>query len=235
MPFFEDIGADDEALQRPIWGAFALVKDNLEGLILANIGWALQLLPAVLAFCFVMLPLFVRIIFVLYSLVAIVPATGVLFKLMARVCQYETLRMDIVREDFRAVVRSSFVSLSPLAGALALIFWLSIFSSSLHIFLLDVLLRFTLLFLLVCSLYWGALFVEYPGRSALFLLRKSALLVWRYPLPTFQTGIVVVLALVLGAISIGGLVLIVPVVMALLQTRRCHTLLVQEALRRQRL
>ncbi len=50
MPFFEDIGADDEVLHRPIWGAFALVKDNLERLIVANIGWSLQLLPAILAY-----------------------------------------------------------------------------------------------------------------------------------------------------------------------------------------
>lgn len=234
MPFFEDIGPEDEVLHRPIWGAFALVKDNLERLIAANIGWSLQLLPAIVAYGFVPLPLIVRIVFVLYSLVALVPATGVLFRLMARVCQYETLRLDMIKEDFREMTRPSFISLSPLLAMLALFFWLAVFSSFLHILFLDVLIRFVLLVLLVCSLYWGPLFAEYPERSALFLLRQSALLAWRYPGPTIQTGIIVLLAMILGVVSIGGLFLIVPVVVALVQTRRCYELLAQERLRQQK-
>jgi hypothetical protein len=227
MPFFEDIGADDEVLHRPIWGAFALVKDNLERLIVANIGWSLQLLPAIAAYGFVSLPLIVRLAMVLYSMVAIVPATGILFRLIARVCQYETLQFDMFKEDFREMVRPSFISLSPLLGMLALFFWLALFSAFLHILLLDVLVRFILLLLLVCALYWGPLFAEYPGRSALFLLRQSALLAWRYPAATLQTGIIVLLVMVVGAVSIGGLFLIVPVVIALLQTRRCQELLLR--------
>jgi hypothetical protein len=234
MPFFEDIGAEDEILHRPIWGAFALVKDNLERLIATNIGWSLQLLPAIIAYSFVALPLIVRLVFVLYSLIAIVPATGMLFRLTARVCQYETLRLDMIKEDFREVARPSFISLSPLLGMLALFFWLAVFSSLLHILFLDVLIRFTLLLLLVCALYWGPLFAEYPGRSALFLLRQSALLAWRYPVPTLQTGIIVLLAMVVGTISVGGLFLIVPVVVALLQTRRCQELLMQQHLMQQK-
>ncbi len=234
MPFFEDIGSEDEILHRPIWGAFALVKDNLERLIVANIGWSLQLLPAIVAYGFVMLPPAVRILFVLYSFIVLVPATGVLFRLMARVCQSEMLRLDMLKEDLREVALPSFISLSPLLGTLALFFWLALFTSALHILLLDVLLRFFILALLVCSVYWGPLFAQYPGRSSLFLLRQSALLAWRYPVPTLQTGIVVVLAMVLGVVSIGGLFLIVPVVVALLQTRRCHELLAQEHLRQQK-
>ncbi len=231
MPFFEDIGAEDESIHRPIWGAFALVKDNLERLLATNIGWSLQLLPAIVAYVFIALPPIVRIVLVLYSIVALVPATGVLFRLMAHVCQYETLRLDMLKEDFREVVLPSFLSLSPLLGTLALFFWLAVFTSAMHILLLDVLLRFIILVLLVCSLYWGPLFVEYPGRSSLFLLRQSALLVWRYPGPTLQTGIVVLLVMMLGVVSIGGFFLIVPIVVALLQTRRCHELLAQEHLR----
>ncbi len=227
MPFFEDIGADDEVLHRPIWGAFALVKDNLERLIVANIGWSLQLLPAILAYVLITLPLVVRVVFVLYSIVALVPATAMLFRLIARVCQYETLLLDMIKEDLREMVRPSFISLSPLLGMLALFFWLAIFSSFLHILLLDVLIRFILLLLLVCALYWGPLFAEYPGRSALFLLHQSALLAWRYPVATLQTGIIVLLVMIVGTVSIGGLFLIVPVVIALLQTRRCQELLVR--------
>src|SRR6266851_4940069 len=109
MPFFHDTGADDEALERPIWGVFALVKDNLERVMLANIGWALQLLPALAALAFPQLPLALRLV------------------------------------------------------------------------LLDTLARFLFIILLVCALHWGPLFAEYPGHSVFFLLRKSLLLVWRYP------------------------------------------------------
>src|ERR1700730_12494501 len=101
MPFFEDIGSEDEILHRPIWGVFALVKDNLERLIVANIGWSLQFLSAIIAHGFVTLPFAVRIVFVLYSFIALVPATGVLFRLMARVCQDEMLRLDMIKEDLR--------------------------------------------------------------------------------------------------------------------------------------
>jgi hypothetical protein len=153
---------------------------------------------------------------------------------MARVCQYETLQPDVIKEDFRELALPSFLSLSPLLGTLALFFWLEVLTSVMHILLLDVLLRFIILALLVCSLYWGPLFIEYPERSALFLLRQSVLLAWRYPMPTLQTGIVVVLAMVLGVVSIGGLFLIVPVVVALLQTRRYYEFLARQQLRQQK-
>jgi uncharacterized membrane protein len=56
--------------------------------------------------------------------------------------------------------------------------------------------------------------------SAIHLARRSIGLVWRYPLETLATALVVAAALVIGMISIGGLVLIVPVAVAMLQTAR---------------
>ena len=85
MPFLDDISADDEMLERPIWGAFALVKDNLERVMLANIGWALQLFPALGALAFPQLPLFLRLLLFFYSLTALAPATVLLYGWMARV------------------------------------------------------------------------------------------------------------------------------------------------------
>jgi hypothetical protein len=140
----------------------------------------------------------------------------------------------MVKEDLCALAIPSLIALSPLLGTLALFFWLAVLVSGMHLLLLDVLLRFGVLALLVCSLYWGPLFVEYPGRSSLFLFRQSVLLVWRYPGPTLLTGMIVLFAMVLGVVSIGGLFLIVPVVVAVLQTRRCYELLAQGHLKQQK-
>ncbi len=234
MPFFEDIGADDEVLDRPIWGVFALLKDNLERLIAANLGWSLHLLPAIVALGFPALPLAIRLLLISYSFVALVPATGMLFRLMAHVCQYEPLTLDIVKEDFHELVLPGFISLAPLFGLLGVLFWTTLLVATLHILFLDTLIRLVFLLLLVCSLYCGALFAEYPGRSALFLLRRSARLVWRYPGPSALTGSVALLAMLLGVISVGGLFLIVPVVVALLQTRRYYELQQREQRRQHR-
>ena len=51
---------------------------------------------------------------------------------------------------------------------------------------------------------------------------------WRYPAETFVTGLVAAVALVVGMVSIGGLVLIVPVVIALLHTQRYLDLVARE-------
>jgi len=234
MPFFEDIGADDEVLQRPIWGAFALIKDNLERLVITNLAWSLQFVPAMLALAFTGLPTILRVLLLLYSAIVLVPATGTLFRLMARVAGYEALRFELVKEEFHEVALRSFICLSPLFGMVGLLLWFTVLASFAHIILLDILMRFTLLVLFVCASYWGPLFAEYSMRSPLFILQQSLLLVWRYPAPTLLTGAVVLLAMIIGTVSIGGLFLIVPVVVALLQTRRCYELLARESARQQR-
>ena len=61
------------------------------------------------------------------------------------------------------------------------------------------------------------------------MVRGSILLVWRYPAETFVTALVAAVALVVGMVSIGGLVLIVPVVIALLHTQRYLDLVAREA------
>lgn len=231
MPFLDDISADDEALQRPIWGVFVLVKDNLERLVAVNIGWSLQLLPAVAAFGFAGLPAVLRICMILYSATALAPATAILFVWMARANQHELPRLEMLREDFRALLLPGFTRLAPLFGSLGLCYIAILLLGLAHLLLLDVLARFALLVLLTCSLYWGPLFASNPERSPVFLLRQSLLLVWNYPGPTVVTGLVVLLMAVLGIVSVAGFFLIVPVVVALLQTRRCRALLAREQLR----
>jgi hypothetical protein len=234
MPFFDDTGAEDEALARPIWGVFALLRENLERVMLANIGWALQLFPVFGALAFPQLPLALRIVMVFYSLTALAPATALLYVWMARVAQGEMLRLETFKDDLREFALPGLLRLAPLFGFLGLSYLLIILLSFAHILLLDTLARFLLMILLVCALYWGPLFAEFPGRSIFFLLRQSLLLVWRYPGQTLLTGLVVLLATVLGLITIVPFFVIVPVVVVLLQTRRCLELLAREKMRQAR-
>src|SRR6185312_4614577 len=118
MPFLYDIDADDEALQRPILGVFAQVKDNLERLVLVNIGWSVQLFPALAALGFPQLPALVRACLFLYSLLALVPASALLFVWMARVAQGEMLRFELLKEDLRALAFVGMVRVAVLFGFL---------------------------------------------------------------------------------------------------------------------
>src|SRR5579871_511321 len=118
MPFLDDIGPDDEALQRPIWGVFALVKDNLERVVAANVGWAIQLLPVIAALAFPQLPVAVRVLLLIYSAVVLTPATGILYVWMARVNQHEMLRLEMLKEDFRNLALPGLFCLAPLFGSL---------------------------------------------------------------------------------------------------------------------
>lgn len=228
MPFLYDIDADDETLQRPILGVFAQVKDNLERLVLVNIGWSIQLFPALAALGFPQLPAIVRACLFLYSLLALVPASALLFVWMARVAQGEMLRLELLKEDLRALAFVGMFRVAVLFGFLGLSYVLILLAGLLDVLALDVLARFTLIVLLVCSLYWGPLFAAYPERSVFFLLRRSLLLVWRYPGATALTGLVVLLVTAFGVFTVVPFFVIVPVVITLLQTRRCLALLARE-------
>lgn len=234
MPFLNDIGADDEILQRPIWGAFALVKDNMERVLLANIGWSIQMLPAIAAFGFPELPAIIRMLLILYSATALAPATAILYVWMARVSQGEMLRLEMLKEDFHELVLPSLVHMAPLFGVLGLNYVVILLLGFAHILLLDTLARFTLLVLLTCALYWGPLFARHPDRSPAFLFRQSLLLVWKYPGRTTLTGLVVLLIAAFGVFTVVSFFVIVPAIVALLQTRRCLELLAREQTRQSR-
>jgi hypothetical protein len=235
MPFLDDVGPDDEALQRPIWGVFALVKDNLERVLVANVGWSIQLLPAFAALAFPQLPLAVRVTLMIYSALTLTPATALLFVWMSRVNQHEMLRLEMLKEDVRELLLPSLLCLAPLLGLLGMYYAAVVLLSFAHILLLDVLARFVLLILLVSALYWGPLFAEYPGRSPFYLLRRSLLLLWRYPGTTLATGLLALLIMGIGVLSVAGFFLIAPAVATLLLTRRCFALLVRERLRQERI
>jgi hypothetical protein len=225
MPFFDDTGVDQETRRGPFWGAFATLRDQPERLVAVNIAWSIHLLPGIISFGFPEIPLVLRILLFVYSGVAMTPATALLYTLVSRAVQTEPLTLDMVRDMLRGLIVPSFRALGPLLGGISVLFWLAVFFETLPIdpawrpimLVASTIAQFMLLVGFTCAAYWGILFVEQPNQSALALLRRSLRVTLAYPGRTVMVTLASGLALVVGAFSVGGLFLIVPVVMALLQ------------------
>lgn len=227
MPFFDDNGIDEDALRSPIWGTFSLVKNNIEVLVALNVIWSVALLPIIAGVAAWNWPAWLRLALFLLGLIALGAATGVLFGLASVVCQQEPLSLERVREAVRAYALDGLQRLAPLYGIFGLGLIVISLAGKTHFVLLEVPVQLVLLWLLIAALYWGPLFVAYPGHSPWFLLKRSLLLVWRYPAPTTRTGLVVLALIMLGIISLAGVFLIIPALIAILQTFRYRELAVR--------
>lgn len=218
MPFFGDIETRDEA-RGPIWGPFATIRDNVERLVALNLGWSIQLLPGIFALAFPQLPFWLRVTMGLYSATVAIPATGVLYALSLAATRGEHLSLELALNHLRELAVPSFRTLAPLYGVFGALIWAVILAGPV-IPAVTTLATLASLVWYLCATYWGPLLVCDPGDSAASIAGRSARLVWRYPAETLTTALVVAAALVVGVVSIGGLVLIVPVVIALLHTQR---------------
>ncbi|WP_069805637.1 hypothetical protein [Thermogemmatispora onikobensis] len=228
MPFFEEFEADalsEETLRRPIWGAFALLRDQLERLVALNVAWAVQLVPALVALAWPALPLGLRLLLVAYSALALLPATAVLFSGVARLNRQEPLDLATVRDELGRLLLPSLRTLAPLPGLCGLLCLLIIVVAPLQFLLLDILLRLLLLILLFSAAYWGPLFLAEPGQGAWSLLWQALRLAWRYPLLTAGSLLLALVVMLVGYLSIAGFFLIAPVLAALLLWRRALVLL----------
>ena len=218
MPFVADIETRDES-RGPIWGPFAVIRDNVELLLVLNLGWSMQLLPGILALAFPQLPLWLRLTMGIYSATALIPATGVLYALTLAAARGEQVSMELAILSLRDLALPSFRTLSPLYGVFGVLIWLAIMVGP-AMPVMTTLATLTCLLWYLCATFWGPMLVVYPDAGVASMVRGSILLVWRYPAETFVTALVAAVALVVGMVSIGGLVLIVPVVIALLHTQR---------------
>jgi hypothetical protein len=227
MPFVADIETRGES-RGPIWGPFAVVRDNVELLLVLNLGWSLQLLPGVLALAFPQLPLWFRLIMGIYSATALIPATGVLYALTLAAARGEHLSMELATLSWRELALPSFRTLTPLYGVFGVLIWLAIIVGP-AMPIITTLATLAGLLWYLCATYWGPTLAAHPDSDAASVVRGSILLVWRYPAETLVTALVAAVALVVGMVSIGGLVLIVPVVIALLHTQRYLDLVAREA------
>jgi hypothetical protein len=227
MPFVADIETRDES-RGPIWGPFAVVRDNVELLLVLNLGWSLQLLPGVLALAFPQLPLWLRLTMGIYSATALIPATGVLYALTLAATRGEPLSMELAIQSWRDLALPSFRTLAPLYGVFGVLIWLAIVVGP-AMPVMTTLATLACLLWYLCATFWGPMLAVHPDAAVASVVRDSLLLVWRYPAETFVTALVAAVALVVGMVSIGGLMLIVPVVIALLHTQRYLDLVAREA------
>jgi hypothetical protein len=218
MPFFDDSGIRLEEHRGLLWRTIALFGDQIERMVAANLGWSLHLLPAVIAFAFPGLPLALRILFIGYSSIAIIPATAVLYGLAAAACEGEQLDLHLAREMWDRLARPAFHSLLPLYSMPGLLWGAAtLMAPPLPV---EVLLRLVLLVGVVLAGYWGPALVDRPQASALELLFVSLRLFWRHPGRTLLLVLLVALLALLATISIGGLFLAAPVLIALLQVQQ---------------
>jgi hypothetical protein len=226
MAFFGDIGTRDEP-RGPIWGPFAVIRDNVERLVAVNIAWSIQLFPGIIALAFPQLPIWLRIGLGAYSATAAIPAIGALYALSLAATREEHLSLDLALHHLRQLALPSLRKLTPLYGVFGVLIWVAILVGS----AVPVVTTFATLGALLwylCATYWGPLLVNDPNASAPALARRSIRLVWRFPAETLATGLVAAFALVVGFVSVGGLVLIVPVVVTLLHTQRYLALVGRE-------
>jgi hypothetical protein len=227
MPFVGDIETRDES-RGPIRGPFAVVRDNVELLLILNLGWSIQLLPGVLALAFPQLPLWLRLTMGIYSATALIPGTGVLYALTLAATRGEQVSMDLAIQSLRDLALPSFRTLAPVYGVFGLLIWLAIIVGP-AMPVMTTLATLACLLWYLCATFWGPMIAVHPDAAVASVVRDSLLLVWRYPAETFVTALVAAVALVVGMVSIGGLMLIVPVVIALLHTQRYLDLVAREA------
>lgn len=219
MPFFDDSGPLPEQERSPIWRSFALVKDQLERLILVNLLWALQTVPLLAALAFQTIPPALRVALSLYTAIVLAPATAALFALAAEISDGIPLDGGMLWSHFKAQVGPGFLKLLPL---LSLFYWTGLlagYAAGQGWLIVDTAARLVFLLLLVLSLYWGPLLIYEPQLQAWGILHRSALCFWKRPGQTLLMGLACLLALALGVISIAGFMLIVPVLVALFEVQ----------------
>jgi hypothetical protein len=222
MSFFDDSGPRPEEERSPVWRSFALIKDQLERLILVNLLWALQCAPLIAAWVFEMPP-WLRLLLTLYSVVALIPATGLLFGLTEQLSQGVPLDKDLVLDCLKETWEPSLFKLLPLYSLFGLLGWAAYASGQQGWLLPDALARLLVLLLAVVSLYWGGLFALREDLAFTGMLAQSVRLFWRRPGRTLVMALVSLLTLLLGVVSIAGFFLIVPVLLALYQVQLYHS------------
>ncbi|MCB9134363.1 MAG: hypothetical protein H6636_02985 [Anaerolineales bacterium] len=224
MPFFDDSGLRPEEEHSPIGRAFALIGDQLERLVLLNIVWALQLVPLIVSWAFPQIPAVLRVALTLYTIFALIPATGMLFGVLHETSNGVPLDFDLMRAALKEQFVPSLVKLLPLWSLFG---WLALGASAAAArgwLLFDALARLLILLLAVVGLYWGPVMIAEPDQSAVGIFRQSVHLFLRKPAPTLGTGLVCLAAALLGTVSVAGLFLIVPVAVGLMQIQllRAH-------------
>ncbi|GCE22170.1 hypothetical protein [Dictyobacter kobayashii] len=228
MAAFEEGIVYEEEQRNPVWSSFTLAKEHIEALVVINLVWSLTLLPVLAALGLGAWPLWLRLFCLFIGITAMAASSGCVFCLVAKVCEDDPLTWSLLRQTMRENALNSVRRLAPLYGVFGPGLLVLALASSLHQPLLEILVQFVLLWLLFCSLYWGPLFADRSDAPSWRILRVSLRLAWRYPAQSLRTGVVVLILLLFGAVSLVGILLIVPVLVALLQTYQYRQLVARQ-------
>ena len=169
------------------------------------------------------MPPWLRLLLTLYSVVALIPATGLLFELTGQLSQGVPLDKDLVLAGLKETWKPSLFKLLPLYSLFGLLGWAAYASGQQGWLLPDALARLLVLLLAVVSLSWGGLFALREDLAFTGMLAQSVRLFWRRPGRTLVMALVSLLTLLLGVVSIAGFFLIVPVLLALYQVQLYHS------------
>lgn len=215
MPFQENSGVNLEEMPGPLWRSFGLFGDQIERMVALNVAWSIHLLPAIIALAFGSIPLALRVILLIYTGAVLPAMTGWLYGMIAAVCELESLSPELARVVWRKMALPGLRSLGPLLGFLGLLGWLGFTLGSTVIGLLAYL---ALFFVLASATLWGPYLAYNPDWHALQIFIAALRMLWAQPGLMLLLAIWVLLAGLLGIVSVGGLFLAVPVIIGLLQT-----------------
>ena len=162
MPFVADVDTRGDP-QGPIWGPFAVIRDNIESLVVLNLGWSMQLLPGVLALAFPQLPLWL-----------------LLYALTLAATRGEQVSMELALLSWRELALPSFRVLTPLYGVFGVLIWLAIVAGS-TLPIMTTLATLGCLLWSLCAIFWGPMLAVDPSAGVVSLARGSLRFVWRYP------------------------------------------------------
>ncbi|MDX1992520.1 MAG: hypothetical protein SF029_09025 [bacterium] len=217
MPFQDDSGITREDNPHPLVAPFSAFAAQVERVVIVNVAWAVHLVPALVAFV-ADVPEAVRIALTLYTVIAFIPATAWLYRMARHIADHDHLSPDLGSTALQETFLPSFRVLLPLLGCMGLLFVVSAWADANGVFLLAVIGRLALLLYATTAIWWGVFHAQQPQWSAVRVVRESARLVWQHPVPALLPLFAAGVTMLIGVISIGGIFLAVPVLIALYAT-----------------
>jgi hypothetical protein len=216
MPFLEDIGPREDPTRGPVMRAFAAFTGQLERLIAVNLLWAVQLVPGFAAVAFGdVLPGVVRLLLLAWTALALAAGTTVLYAVARIAADGGHIGIADLTDAFRELALPGLRSLGPLYALFGVLLWVLALPAPAGI---TILAGWLALVALVASGHWAPAVVAHPAYSMSEVLRDSVRRVVRHPGRSLGSTLVWVVLAALGVLSVGGLFLVVPILVALVQT-----------------
>ncbi|MFI5835803.1 hypothetical protein ACIA5A_19205 [Micromonospora sp. NPDC051300] len=216
MPFLDDTGPRDDSSRGPVAQAFAVFAGQVERLVVVNLLWALQLVPGFAAVAFGdVLPTAVRLVLAGWTAIALAAGTAVLYAVAALAADGGHVGISEVREAVREFAGPGVRVLGPLYAGFGFLLWLLALPTPVPA---TVLAGWLALLTLLIGGFWGPELAAHPEQGAARVLANSVRAWWRRPGGALTSAVVWVLLAAFGVLSVGGMFLAVPVLIALVQT-----------------